>query len=275
MKILLTGGTGFIGRHVVRELLAAGHQVFALARQKPMAAEPGIVWILGDLADASLEDHAPYDVLVHLAAHGVVGPASWEDCFRVNVTDSLRLLEASLECSVQKLVIGGSCFEYGRSGERLANIPVDAPLEPVGAYSASKAAFGIAAAALARSQKKTMVLLRLFHVFGEGEAPSRFWPSLRRAALAGEDFPMTAGEQIRDFIPVENVARVVSEAVERNDLVSGEPLMENVGTGQPQSLRAFAEYWWKKWGAPGKLLIGVLPYRPDEVMCYVPQIKAK
>lgn len=53
----------------------------------------------------------------------------------------------------------------------------------------------------------------MFHVYGEREAETRFWPSLRRAALAGEDFPMTKGEQIRDFMPVETLARTFLDRV--------------------------------------------------------------
>jgi len=149
---------------------------------------------------------------------------------------------------------------------------VDAPLEPTHAYAASKAAATMAAVALAVEQQVELVLLRPFHVFGEGEASQRFWPSLRKAALAGEDFPMTVGEQIRDFIPVEKVADAFVSALARTDLRAGEPKIKNVGTGKPQTLRAFARHWWKQWGAQGKLKIGDVPYRVNEIMRYVPQI---
>jgi len=130
----------------------------------------------------------------------------------------------------------------------------------------------MAVLALAMEQQLELIVLRPFHIFGEGQHESNFWPSLRKAALAGEDFPMTAGEQVRDFVPAEKVADVFVAALARTDLRAGEPKIENVGTGKPQTLRAFAEHWWKHWNAKGKLKIGTVPYHPNEVMRYVPEI---
>ena len=84
---------------------------------------------------------------------------------------------------------------------------------------------------------------------------------------------MTAGEQARDFVPVETVAEQFATALTRTDLRAGEPKIENVGTGKPQTLRDFAGHWWKHWDAKGKLKIGALPYRAGEVMRYAPEIK--
>jgi len=189
----------------------------------------------------------------------------------VNVRQSLSLWRQAVKAGVKRLVICGSCFEYGKTGERLRFIPADATLEPANAYAASKAAATMAALALAVENKVELVLLRPFHVFGEGEAESRFWPSLRKAALGGEDLAMTAGEQVRDFIPVEKTADILTAALQRNDLRPGEPKIENIGTGKPQTLRAFAEFWWRKWNAKGQLKIGDISYRPNEVMRYVPE----
>ena len=109
-------------------------------------------------------------------------------------------------------------------------------------------------------------------MFGEGEAETRLWPSLKKAALDGEDFPMTEGAQVRDFIAVEDVAKYFLEVCLKNDLIAGKPEFYNVGSGIPKSILEFSEYWWKKWEAKGKLLIGKLPYREGEVMRYVPKI---
>ena len=124
--------------------------------------------------------------------------------------------------------------------------------------------------AFAREHKLELAVLRPFHVFGEGESQERLWPSLKKAALAGEDFPMTFGEQIRDFTPVEFVAeKFVHYAVEAM-IKKGEPAIHNLGTGKPMSLNSFAEEQWKKFGATGRLKRGEIPYRKNEVMRYVP-----
>jgi nucleoside-diphosphate-sugar epimerase len=276
VKIFVTGGTGFIGGHFLKQALAARHHVFAVRRaggktRIPLLQEP--VWLEGNLDDDWSEKLSQCDALVHFAAAGVSPQkADWDESFDANVRQSLNLWRQAVQGGVKRFVICGSCFEYGKSGERHEFIPADAPLEPTHAYAASKAAATMAAMAMAIENKIELLVLRPFHVFGEGEEEARFWPSLRKTAMAGEDFPMTAGEQIRDFVQVQNVAEAFVTALARNDLRAGEPKIENVGTGKPQTLRAFAEFWWRQWNAKGKLKIGDVPYRANEVMRYVPEL---
>lgn len=276
MKIFVTGGAGFIGSHVVKQSLAAGHTVTALRLQGEQAkislpSEPD--WVVGSLADDWRKHLSGCDAIIHLAAAGVnMQNLDWKQLFAVNVEQSLNLWLHAVEAGVKRFVICGSCFEYGRAAERYKCIPAGAPLEPTGPYHASKAAATMAALALSAEKNLELVVLRPFHVFGEGEASARFWPSLRKAALGGTDFPMTAGEQVRDFVPVETVAAAFVSALTRTDLKAGDPKIENLGTGQPQTLRAFAEHWWRAWKATGQLLPGALPYRENEVMRYVPLI---
>jgi nucleoside-diphosphate-sugar epimerase len=165
--------------------------------------------------------------------------------------------------------VAGSCFEYGKSGERYTEIPTNAPLEPTNSYAASKAAASIALLQWAEEHKLSLEILRVFHVFGEGEPETRFWPSLQRAALAGEDFPMTAGEQIRDFLPVEEVAEAILSRATWVDNQYFKPNVYNLTSGKACSIRSFAEHWWRFWGANGQLLPGKVSYRDGEVMRYV------
>ncbi len=277
MKVFVTGGTGCIGGHFLNQALAAGHVAFAVRRagsrtRMPLPWEP--VWLQGNLDDDWSRELSQCQALVHLAAAGVSAhKMDWDDLYDVNVRRSLSLWRQAARNGVKRLVICGSCFEYGKSGERFDFIPVDAPLEPANAYAASKAAATMTALALAVEEKLELLVLRPFHVFGEGEEASRLWPALHQAALAGRNFPMTAGEQIRDFVPVETVAEKFIAALTRTDLPAGHPKIENAGTGRPQTLRAFAEFWWQKWQAKGELKIGALPYRANEIMRYVPEIK--
>ena len=281
MKIFVTGGNGFIGRHFVRAALKRGHEVVGLWYPgKPAAADavPGLTWVEGSLETDLSASLIGCNALVHLAAFGAspqTGCDNWEASFRWNVTASLNLWRTAVECGIRHFIVCGSCFEYGRSGERYEFIPPDAPLLPTGAYATSKAAASIAALGLAVDKSLHLAVLRLFHVFGEGEHPSRLWPSLKRAALAGEDFPMTKGEQVRDFVPVDRVAQRFLEVLDRGVASAGCPVVENVGTGQSQTLRAFAEGWWQQWQAKGQLRLGEIPYRAGEVMSYVPMIEIK
>ena len=130
----------------------------------------------------------------------------------------------------------------------------------------------MAALGLAVSHDLELVVLRPFHVFGEGESANRFWPSLREAALKGTDFDMSPGELVRDFIRVERVAEVFLEYCNTPRLLPKQPVVKNLGTGSPQTLREFAEGWWHSFGAAGTLRFGATPYRANEVMRYVPRI---
>lgn len=276
MNIFVTGSTGFIGSHFLKQALAAGHQIFALRRPGSrtrilLPKEPN--WLEGNLDDDWSPELSQCTSLIHLAAAGVNPQTTdWDDLLEVNVRQSSSMWRLAAKVGVKRFVICGSCFEYGKSGEHYKFIPADAALKPTTAYGASKAAATMTALALAVEKQLELIVLRPFHVFGEGEDMSRFWPSLRKAALSGEDFPMTPGGQIRDFIPAEAVAENFSAAILRTDLQAGEPKIENVGSGSPQTLRAFAEFWWKHWNAKGKLKFGAVQYRTNEVMRYVPQI---
>jgi nucleoside-diphosphate-sugar epimerase len=276
VNLFVTGGTGFIGSHFLRIALRAGHRVVAIRRPRaqtriPLTDEP--LWLEKELADCESHDFQGIDALVHFAAAGVnPKDANWDSCFKTNLTDSLRVWRTASAGGVKRLIVCGSCFEYGKTGERMAEIPTTAPLEPTGPYHASKAAATLAALALAHMDKLECAILRPFHVYGEGEDSTRFWPSLRTAALAGQDYPMTQGEQVRDFVAVEEVAARFLGLTVSSNLKLGNPEIHNIGSGEQQTLRAFAEHWWDKWEAKGKLIFGAIPYRENEVMRYVPQL---
>ena len=275
MKLFVTGGTGFIGSHFLQQALAAGHDVRALRRSGsrtriPLLVEPE--WLEVPFDRLEPMHFAGIEAVVHLAAHSANVPYdTLENCLHWNVTISLRMAERAFQAGVKCFVFAGSCFEYGRSGARYEFIPVTAPLEPTQSYPASKAAASVAALGFAAERCASLSILRPFQVFGEGEQATRLWPSLRAAALAGKNFPLTAGEQIRDFIAVEQVAaRFLAEL--GNPPPAGQPSLVNVGTGVPRTLRSFAEEWWQHFGAKGRLEFGAVPYRAGEIMRYVPLV---
>ena len=178
-------------------------------------------------------------------------------------------MEQARLAGIQRFIVAGSCFEYGRSGENYNVIPSNAPLEPTNSYAASKAAASIALCQWAEQHQVSLEILRVFHVFGEGEMESRLWPLIKRAAQDGQDFPMTEGMQIRDFLSVEDAASIFLARVETETQFLGSNVY-NIGSGKSQTIRNFAEFWWHTWAAKGKLLFGAMPYRQHEVMSYVP-----
>jgi len=277
MRIFVTGGTGFIGSHFLARAVAQGHTVLALRRPGSVPrcpVPPAVTWVEGALDDDWTSSLGACDALVHFAAVGVSPQtATWDEYFRWNVIASLGLWRQAVQGGVKRLVICGSFHEYGRAAGRYEFIPPTAELEPANAYGASKAAASLGALALARETGAGLVLLRPFTVFGEGQHEANFWPSLKAHALSGRDFPMTGGEQWRDFIPVADVAEAFMRATQSPGVRPGEPIVRNVGTGKPLRLLDFAREWWQTWKAGGKLLAGALPYRPNEMMRCVPLIE--
>jgi nucleoside-diphosphate-sugar epimerase len=273
-KVLITGATGFIGSHVLKKFASTNYQILALRREHShpcinIDREPQ--WLVKSLDQVDAEDLQDVKVLVHLASVGVSPKrATWEELFYWNVSVFVRLMEQAKHAGVTRLVVTGTFAEYGRSADRYDFIPVDAPLLPTTAYAASKAAAFMAAWSYAVEMKLELCYLRIFSAYGEGQFAGNFWPALREAARAGQDFPMTLGEQIRDYIPVEDVADTVLQSAFRGDVQAGNPLVLNVGSGVPVSMRAFAESWWSRWQASGKLLPGAVPYRTNEPMRFVP-----
>lgn len=254
MNIFVSGASGFIGRHVVKEAERNGYNVFAEKIPSP-------------------ETLSKCGVLVHLMAAGVNDPSlDWKSLYETNVDSSLRLWKLGKQTGINRFIVIGSCFEYGRSGDKYDKIPINAPLLPVTRYAASKAAASVTAIGFSVDSNSELLLLRLFQVYGEGEAPTRFYPSICHAAINGRDFPMTHGNQIRDFVQVDYVAKYIISSLSRKDIHPGHPIVENVGTGIGTKLRTFAQKIWSEKNATGKLLFGDLPYRRNEVMSYVAEI---
>ena len=277
MKVFLTGGTGFIGSHVLKNLLASNIEV--IAHRRKISSIPNIQidysinWLTKPVSEIDVADFHEVDVLLHLASHSVQYPFdSLSNNIHYNVVEPLEMLEKAQQAGVTKYVVAGCCFEYGLSGERYDFIPTDAPLEPTNDYATSKAMSFLAFRQFALSKRVSLSYQRIFHAFGEGQPENRLWPSIKKAALESKDLELTPGKQIRDFVPVEDVAKkLIQESV---SIVRSESLIkiENVGSGSPQSIAQFAEYWWRFWKAKGELKIGAIPYRNNEVYRYTPKL---
>jgi nucleoside-diphosphate-sugar epimerase len=278
MKLFLTGGTGFIGSHFINHAHASGHEIVALKRSKEsiprIALNQEPIWIECALTEIQPRHLAGCDTIVHLAAHSANVPYdTLENCIIHNVLEPIHLIRMGIAAGVKRFIIAGSYFEYGKSCERYEDLPADAALEPTNRYAASKAAASVVLKTLAMEEKIELIILRIFQAYGEGELETRFWPTLKRKALAGEDMPMSEGTQIRDFVPVATVVKAFLNAVSRDDLVAGLPVCENVGSGKSLSLADFAKAEWHRFQATGSLLLGALPMRPGEVHRITPKME--
>jgi nucleoside-diphosphate-sugar epimerase len=232
-RVLLTGASGFIGRHALAELAAAGHEVHALARA-PGAGAPGVSWHEADLLDGCrvIEDVRP-QVLVHLAwcaEHG----SFWSSTENVRwVEASLALLRAFVRAGGRRAVIAGSCAEYEWSRELYDE---DAPCRPATLYGAAKHGLHLVSRALAAESGVELAWARLFFLYGPFEDPRRFVPSLVLPLLRGEPAPMTIGSQRRDFMHAADAGAALAALADNS--VTG---AVNVASGAALSLREIGE----------------------------------
>lgn len=275
MKIFLTGGTGFIGSNFINLAHKKGLDLVALKKRNSksrikLTKQPK--WVEGKMSDDWTSELSECDSFIHIASYGVIKDNNnWSKCFEVNVMESINIWKQAIDEGIKKFIIIGSCFEYGISGNNYKEIPTDALLMPMGAYSSSKAAASIAALSLAVENKLDLTILRPFHIYGKGEDESRFWPSLINSSKEGKDFYMTKGEQIRDFQKVEEAVQdILSYHSKSNPL--GKPVIKNLGSGNTKSLLEFANEEWERLKSKGSILSGEKPYRKDEVMRYVPKL---
>lgn len=274
MKLFVTGGTGFVGTHFLQQALAAGHEVVALRRpgsqpRLPLTVQPN--WLDGALDEDWSASLQGCDVVVHLASHTPNPPyAPLDECLYWNVYAAMKLARQAAAVGINKFLVAGTCFEYGQVPASVQYIDTATPLAPTLSYPTSKAAASLAFEGFAREHGHQVKLLRIFQVYGEGEQATRLWPSLRKAALAGDDFPMSEGAQVRDFVPVEEVAAQFIRHLDFSNCKPGDPLIRHVATGKSQTLLEFASYWWEHWQATGALLPGQVPYRKNELFRLVP-----
>ena len=270
MKIFLTGGTGFIGSHFINHAINMDHEVTALRRtdsKSRLILKSQPTWIEGSMDGSYDGIFKDIEVFVHLAAHSVNYPYdSLENCMYWNLNAPLRLAKQAVEQGVKRFIIAGSCFEYGKSAERFSELTVNSPLEPDNNYSISKAASSVAFLGLAHQLGLELSLLRIFQVYGEGEHECRLWPSLKKAAHEGSDFFMTQGEQVRDFISIENAIKLIYKEINQRGINIQYPTIKHIATGIPQRTIDFASQWWNEWGALGTINAGALHYRDKEMM---------
>ena len=278
MKLFVTGGTGFVGSNFVKQALEVGHNVVSQRRpgsqtRIPLVHEPQ--WVDRALDEDFSQELAGCDALVHLAAHTPNPPyAALDECLYWNVVATVRLLQQAAYQGVNRVLIAGTCFEYGQTAEEHEFVHPGIECRPMLTYPISKAAATTSCLGLARHLGLKLQVLRIFQVYGDGEAATRFWPSLRAAALSGHDFDMSAGFQVRDFIAVQDVALQFLTALSFEGVEVGRPQIKNVGTGCPMSLLEFAEKWWRIWNAKGNLKPGKIGLRPGEARRLVADIES-
>lgn len=280
MRVLVTGGAGYIGSHAVRELISAGHQTTVVddlsAGHERSLPKDGARLVKADVGDraamtAALSGH---DAVMHFA--GLLSVAgSMRDpqlYFETNFVKGLALLDAMREAAVPRIIFSSTCATYG-----IPAGPLDEshPQNPVNPYGASKRMFEQALEAYARIGQVKAVALRYFNAagarmdgsLGEDHAPEEHLiPLAVDAALGrskgltifGDDYATEDGTCVRDYIHVDDLARAHVVALERLDSVAGSTGFAafNLGTGRGTTVRQVVKEVERALGRPVPHAVG-------------------
>ncbi len=245
-KILVTGGAGFIGSHIVEQALRRGDAVrvldnFSTGRRENLDRLQGDLEVLeGDLRDPRMVKQAVQGVeLVFHQAAFISVPQSMQEpetCFAINVTGTVTLLEAARQAGVRRVMLASSTAVYGDTD--VFPTPEETPLRPLSPYALSKQVSELYAALYTRALGLPVVALRYFNVYGPRQRPDSEYaaaiPIFVRLLAAGQ--PLTIfgnGRQSRDFIFVSDVAHANLLAAE-TDRAAGEAI--NICTGSEISV---------------------------------------
>lgn len=254
--VLLTGASGFVGRHAQRHLSARGYEVHATCHNAPEGwAEAGVNAHRCDLLDAgasrALMQRVRPTHLLHLAWTTAPG-TYWESPDNLSWTGaSLQLLQDFAQCGGQRAVIAGSCAEY--DWEFALAVEGQTPLNPASLYGISKNAVRVIAEKFAENTSVSLGWGRLYFPYGPHEAQARLVPSVIRALLAGEPALCTHGRQVRDFIYVDDAAAAFAALLDSP--VEG---AVNIATGRAGPLHELIMFIGKELQRPELIELGAV-----------------
>lgn len=267
MKVLVTGATGFIGSQIVGALLAQGHEVVATSRDVAKAQQ--CAWFgrvnyvpmrVAGSEENVFEHTGKPDALIH---------AAWDrlDNYRdpVHVETALmehyQFIRNLVAAGLKQCLVLGTCLEYGMQTGALHEA---LEAKPVLAYPLAKHLLRQLLCGLQLSKPFTLQWVRLFYLHGAGQRSSSLLSQLDASIAAGNTvFDMSKGDQLRDYLPVTDVAAIVCKVVERSKFDG----IVNCCSGRPVSVLSLVEQHLRNRGATMKLNTGKYPcpdYEPRE-----------
>ena len=265
-RIAVSGASGFIGHHVLSALRGHDVDVVAVTRDPARLADPGLASSVVSLdmdnpGDDCFERLGRPDVLIHLAWGGLPNYRSSSHVER-ELPRQFRFLTSMVEGGLKNMLVTGTCFEYGMQSGSLSE---DMDTTPDNPYGRAKDALRKKLEMLKRDTPFSFTWARLFYTFGEGQPGSSLYPQLRAAVSRGDSmFNMSGGEQLRDYLRIEEVARLLSLMAVSN-MDAG---CVNVCAGKPVSVRKLVEAWIEENHWLIKPNLGHYPYPDYEPMAF-------
>lgn len=262
-RVLLTGATGFIGRHTIQFMIESGYEVHAVSHvvRPSFKQEPNLFWHQCDLLNTEQQRSLLTEVkpthLLHFAWYTTPGKY-WTSLENLRwVQASLDLLMNFINQDGKRAVLAGTCAEYdwsyGYCSEKIT------PTKPSTLYGTCKHSLQKMLRHLCRQTELSSAWGRIFFVYGPHEHPSRLVPTVVKSLLKGEIARCSHGEQIRDFLFVKDVASAFVALLESP--IEG-PV--NIASGQPIALKSIVEFISQRLGHPELVEFGAVPVSADE-----------
>lgn len=261
-KVMVTGGSGFIGAPTLSQLANRGFEVIAVSRSAKTPVGNGVQWLNLDLMDQpsmirAMREMKP-NYLLHLAwdvRHGIY----WNSPENLDwIAASLGLVRAFLETGGTRLLGVGTCAEYVWENKGPLQ-ELQTPLVPATFYGRAKKSLFELLTGFSEAAKFSFAWARIFHVYGPGEDPRRLIRFAAESCLRNQPMKLSHGRQMRDFLHSEDVAGALV-AILDSPVVG--PV--NVGSGEPQSLRSAIEILEEITGRRGLTEFGGVPTPPGD-----------
>lgn len=271
-RLLVVGGSGFIGHNLCRIAKTRGYKVTSLSMNMPDSGNEGVSYLIADLSDRGslkqLFSGKQFEYIVNCG--GYIDHRSYfsggRKLIATHFEGVLNLLDTiNLGC-LKRFIQIGSGDEYGAAAAPQSESVREAPISP---YSLAKVAATHFLQMLWRTDQFPAVTLRIFLAYGPGQGNKRFLPQIIQGCIKNHRFPVSGGEQLRDFCYVDDVVEGILRALYASK-VCGQVI--NLASGEPVSIRSMIEMVCSLVGQ-GQPDFGQIPYRKGENMALWADIK--
>lgn len=274
LRILLTGGTGFIGSHLLRRLIGNNHSVIILKRKKSKTDRIQDIIHSRQISEYDIDDLNKLDkillkekpeLIIHLAAmyKRYHSQEDVSEMVSTNITLPTKILDSVKRYGQTFFINTGSFFEY-KPKTRASD--EQTPITPLNLYAATKQAFEQILDYYAAAKNIKAVTLKLFSPYGPGDQEYKLIPMLIRKINNGEPIDMTAGGQKLDYTYVEDIVEAYILSMKFLEKSNRRHEIFNIGSGDPVSLKDLAKLIAKLLNKPMKVNFGAKDYAPDEIM---------